>query len=314
MTTTIPTTRKTGIQAGRSPARAKRDDRPERADRDPGAKVVRVKRPPEAQACPVILASPHSGREYDAELSASTRLSVDLLRRSEDAYVDQLIDFAPEYGATLVCAEFPRVFVDVNRAAGEVDPGMFADRIPVGEIAPSRRALSGLGVIPRIGAEGRTLYRRRMRFAEARARLERYYHPYHGALQAEMARLKARFGCAVLVDMHSMPASSAGGADIVLGDRFGTSCNGLVTERMETILRELGFVTVRNNPYAGGYTTEHYGRPPDAVHAIQVEINRALYMDENRVTLTTDHTSLITKIRSFVSELTGIDWSQSLQS
>jgi len=231
-----------------------------------------------------------------------------LLRRSEDAFVDNLIDFAPEYGASLVCAGFPRVFVDVNRSVGELDPGMFSDRVPVSDIEPSRRADSGLGVIPRIGAEGRPLYRRRLRFGEARARLDRFYHPYHAALCAEISDLKSRFGHVVLADMHSMPASSARGADIVLGDRFGTSCDGALTDLAEAVFRDLGLVTVRNNPYAGGYTTEHYGRPHDGVHVIQVEINRGLYLDENRVRLTTDHTSLIEKLRFFVKALARADW------
>ncbi len=235
-----------------------------------------------------------------------------MLRRSEDAYVDQLVECAPEFGASLICAEFPRVFVDVNRGAGEVDPGMFSDRIPITDIQPSRRAVSGLGVIPRIGAEGRPLYRGRMRFAEARDRLDRYYHPYHQALLTEIAGLKALFGHVILADMHSMPASSARGADIVLGDRFGTSCHAAVTDRVESIFRELELVTVRNNPYAGGHTTEHYGRPHEAVHVIQIEINRGLYLDENRVRLTADHAKLTEKLRRFVNALTGTDWSSCL--
>ena len=298
MVPTIPTICAPRSKAGDGPSQPERDDR-----------VVRVRRPEKDQACPVILASPHSGRDYDAELRASTRLPLELLRRSEDAYVDQLVDFAPEYGASLICAEFPRVFVDVNRGAGEVDPGMFSDRIPVAAIEPSRRAVSGLGVIPRIGAEGRPLYRRRLRFAEARARLERYYHPYHEALLAEIAALKARFGSVILADMHSMPASSARGADIVLGDRFGTSCHGEVTDRVEAIFRDLGLVTVRNNPYAGGHTTEHYGRPHDAVHVIQIEINRSLYLDEARVAMAPGFAGFEAEMRKIVRELTHADWS-----
>ncbi|WP_083634892.1 N-formylglutamate amidohydrolase [Maricaulis sp. W15] len=293
MATTIPTPHATD-----ETLRPKRD-----------GKVVRIERPSFDLARPVILASPHSGREYDADLRASTRLSVDHLRRSEDAYVDQLVDFSPEYGASLICAEFPRVFVDVNRAVGEIDPGMFSDRVPADDVQPSRRAASGLGVIPRIGADGRTLYRRRLRFAEAQARLARFYHPYHQALQNEIAALRSRFGCVVLADMHSMPALSAHGADIVLGDRFGTSCSDVVIDRVEALFRDLGFVTVRNNPYAGGYVTEHYGRPMEAVNVIQIEINRRLYMDENRVTLTACHAELINKMRCFVRGLTATDWS-----
>nr|WP_295694820.1 N-formylglutamate amidohydrolase [uncultured Maricaulis sp.] len=280
---------------------------------EPGRRVVRIGRPPENLARPLILASPHSGRDYDDELSRSTRLPVEFLRRSEDAYVDQLIDFAPEYGAGFVCAEFPRVFVDVNRGPGELDPGMFADRVPDKEIAPSRRAASGLGVIPRIGAEGRTLYRRRLRFAEAKNLLARFYHPYHAALHDEVMRLRDRFGSVILVDMHSMPALSGRGADIVLGDRFGTSCREAVSDTVETLFQDLGFVTVRNNPYAGGFTTEHYGRPMEGVNVIQIEINRGLYMDENRVLLRPDHADFIAKMRRFVSELAGIDWVSRLQ-
>ncbi len=283
----------------------------QRPEQDP--RVVRIGRPKHDRTRPLIFASPHSGREYDAVLSRSTRLSVDMLRRSEDAYVDQLIDFAPEYGATTICAEFPRVFVDVNRASGELDPAMFADRIPEPDIAPSRRAASGLGVIPRIGAEGRSLYRRRLRFAEAQARLARFYFPYHQALQSEIDALRARFGCVALIDMHSMPAMSGRGADIVIGDRFGTSCREELTESIEAIFHDQGFVTVRNIPYAGGFTTEHYGRPLEGVNVIQVEINRGLYMDEHRVVLHPDHADFIAKIRQFISELTRIDWSSRLQ-
>jgi len=280
---------------------------------DQDQRVVRIGRPMHDQTRPLIFASPHSGREYDAVLSRSTRLSVDMLRRSEDAYVDQLIDFAPEYGVTTICAKFPRVFVDVNRSSGELDPGMFADRVPEPDIAPSRRAASGLGVIPRIGAEGRSLYRRRLRFAEAQDRLARFYFPYHQALQAEIDALHARFGCVALIDMHSMPALSGRGADIVLGDRFGTSCSEALTNSIEAIFRDQGFVTVRNIPYAGGYTTEHYGRPSDGVNVIQIEINRGLYMDENRVILRPDHADFIAKMRQFVSALTETDWSARLK-
>ena len=148
-----------------------------------------------------------------------------------------------------------------------------------------------------------------MRFVEAQARLARFYHPYHQALRAEIESHVRRFGCAILTDMHSMPAQSANGADIVLGDRFGTACSPVVMDRIEASFRELGFVTVRNNPYAGGFTTEHYGRPLDGVHVVQIEINRGLYMDESRVSLTPDHVELISKIRCFVKDLTSTDWS-----
>lgn len=283
--------------------------RPERVN-EPGRvdEVVVVGRPEPHLACPVLLASPHSGRHYDPELCLSTRLPIAILRRSEDAYVDQLVACAPDHGATLVCAQFPRVFVDVNRGPGELDPGMFSDRVPAAALQPSRRAASGLGVIPRTGAEGRSIYQRKLRYEEARARLERFYHPYHTALQAEISDLKSRFGMVVMADMHSMPALSGRGADIVLGDRYGTSCSQAVTDKVEAIFQKLGLVTVRNNPYAGGFTTEHYGRPLDGVNVIQIEISRGLYMNETRVTLSPDHVNFMTKMRHFISALTQIDW------
>lgn len=264
-------------------------------------------------ACPVLVASPHSGRLYEDGFAQDSCLSLDQLRRSEDAYVDELIASAPDAGATLVRALFPRVFVDPNRGPWELDPAMFADRLPPQASEVSRRAASGLGVIPRIGVEGRPLYRRRLRYEEAESRLQRFYAPYHDALQQAITALKARFGFAIVLDMHSMPDLSAKGVDVVLGDRFGTSCHAGLSDRVEAELTQLGFVTVRNIPYAGGYTTEHYGQPRDGVHVLQIEINRSLYMDERRVMKTDRFPSFETRMSQFINRLCCIDWAAQLQ-
>ena len=259
-------------------------------------------------ALPLIFTSPHSGRVYSDELLQRTPLPIDVLRRSEDAYVDQLIDCVPVCGGNLLLAECPRVFVDVNRGPWELDPGMFVDRLPDYVDTSSRRAASGLGVVPRIGADGRPLYTKRLRFEEARNRLSLYYTPYHKALQMLVDEVKARFGIVVLLDMHSMPNKGSKGADFVLGNRYGRSCDGRITDQIETLLTGLGFVTLRNTPYAGGYTTEHYSEPNLGVHVIQIEINRALYMDERRVVLVPKSKKFKDKLQRFISEFSNYDW------
>ena len=282
------------------------------ANPNASARPVRVLYPDADTACPVIFASPHSGRHYTAEMRAATCVDLDHLRRSEDAYVDTLIAAAPEFGAHLVCAQFPRVFVDPNRGPWELDPGMFSDRLPKQADPVSRRAASGLGVVPRIGFEGRPLYRRRLRYEEARSRLDRYYAPYHSALAALIAELKAAHGFVIVVDMHSMPDQSAKGIDFVLGDRFGSSCDTRIVETAEHLLRARDFVTVRNIPYAGGYTTEHYGRPAEGVHVVQIEINRRLYLDERRVVMARSFADFESEMRRFVRQLSETDWSNCL--
>jgi len=240
-------------------------------------------RRPETQASRFIFTCPHSGDDYAPELLAQTRVPLSLLRRSEDAFVDMLVEAAPDLGAPLVIAHFPRAFVDPNRAPDELDPEMFAERPPADHFSPSARASAGLGVVPRVAADGKPLYDSPIPYAEARRRMASFYAPYHGAIEAEIDATRARFGEAVLIDCHSMPAASARGADIVLGDRFGASCERGLASRAEITLRRFGFSVVRNRPYAGGWTTEYYGRPDEGVQALQIEINRSLYMDEARV-------------------------------
>jgi N-formylglutamate amidohydrolase len=238
---------------------------------------------PTARTTPYIFASPHSGRDYPPSFLDACEPPLRILRRSEDAYVDRLVGGAAEQGCAYIAARFPRVYVDPNRAPDELDPGMFKD-VPSGVLGPpSARAAAGLGVISRLAADGRALYSGPLAYDDARARIEACYRPYHQRLKAEIAAARALFGEAMIIDCHSMPSASARGADIVLGDRYGAACSRALVARAEAHFRDLGFAVVRNRPYAGGYTTEHYGRPATGVQALQIEINRGLYLDEAEV-------------------------------
>jgi len=241
----------------------------------------RIARPKE-QTAPFVFASPHSGRLYPADFVARSCLTPLALRRSEDAFADELFESAVEWGAPLIAARFPRVFLDVNRAASELDHSMFDDALQVEVGAPSARVAAGLGVIPRIVRDGAEIYRGRLSPADAEERLARLYRPYHAALTGLIDETRARFGVAILVDCHSMPAA-ASIPDIVLGDRYGASASSALMRHAELALEAFGFSTARNTPYAGGYTTLLYGRREQGVHALQIEVNRTLYLDEARI-------------------------------
>lgn len=248
---------------------------------------------PGARHTPLIFSSPHSGRRYPAELLRMSRLDRHALRQSEDGYVDLLFAAAPQFGAPLLRALFPRAWVDVNRARDELDQRMFADPLPSNADTRSNRVRAGLGVIPRIVADGQDIYDRKLRFFEARRRLADCYDTYHRELSGLISEARARFGCAVLIDCHSMPSAGAlpfrdneKPLDIVLGDRFGASCSGAITACAEQTLTSLGYHVSRNAPYAGGHVASAYGRPLEGVHVLQIEINRALYLDERRIART----------------------------
>jgi N-formylglutamate amidohydrolase len=239
---------------------------------------------PEVQTAPVVFASAHSGTDYSAEFLAETRLEPRALRRSEDFYVDRLFAAAPCHGAPLLKAAFPRAYCDANREAWELDPLMFEDSLPPWVNTNSARIGAGLGTIPRIVASGETIYTRKLRFAEAEARIRRCWEPYHAALRGLVERTVAQFGVCLLIDCHSMPTGAGSAApDFVLGDAHGTACGAELVRRTEDCLRRLGYSVRRNDPYAGGYVTRQYGRPRDGVHALQIEIARGLYMDERRI-------------------------------
>lgn len=239
---------------------------------------------PLRQTAPVIVASPHSGADYSPAFLAASRLDALGLRRSEDSFVDELCGAAPGLGVPLITAGFPRAFCDVNREAWELDPGMFEDRLPDYVNATSPRVAAGLGTIARVVASGEPIYRRKLRFAEAQERVAGCWRPYHEALAALLAETRAAFGACLLLDFHSMPAAGSGaGPDIIVGDAHGAACGRPIVQFIEQALRTEGFVVRRNDPYAGGYVTRHYGRPRERVHVVQIEIAKALYMDERLI-------------------------------
>jgi N-formylglutamate amidohydrolase len=265
-------------------------------------------RRPAALAAPLVFASPHSGRLYPPELMQASALDDAEIRRSEDAFVDQLIEDGLDFGATVLTATYARAFIDVNRAAYELDPAMFADGLPEFALGQTARVAAGLGSIARIVAEGQEIYRRKLTFAEAETRIEAVHRPYHAVLKGLVDEALARGGVVLLVDWHSMPAAatrpaSQGGADMVLGDRFGASCAPGVIQAAQDALAALGYRVARNTPYAGGYTTELYGRPMDGVHALQIEISRGLYLDEARLAPNAGFDRLKEDLRSVFARL-----------
>ncbi|HEX3364024.1 N-formylglutamate amidohydrolase [Phenylobacterium sp.] len=267
-----------------------------------------------APPTPLVFASPHSGRDYPDDMMAATTLDAQAIRRSEDAFVDDLIAGAPDLGAATLTARFARAYIDLNREAFELDPGMFEDELPEFARARTARVAAGLGAIARVVSEGQEIYARKLTFSEARGRIEGAHRPYHAALERLVGEAHKAHGFAILIDWHSMPAAAAraGGrdrpCDMVLGDRFGAACAGLLTTRVERELEALGYRVARNTPYAGGYTTEHYGRPSRRTHALQIEINRGLYLDEATLTPTAGFERLKGDLERLTSVLAAADW------
>ena len=256
---------------------------------------------------PVLFNSPHSGCDYSEDFLRLVSLDPHRLRRSEDMAVDQLFRPVVGKGHALFKAHFPRVFVDVNREPYELDPRMFEGDLPAFANTKSLRVAAGLGTIARVVADGEEIYAKRLPVTEAMARIDRIYHPYHEALASHLMTLKKRFGLALLVDCHSMPSLSAQyherRADIVIGDRFGKSCDPLLCDVIETCLTGCGYKVRRNKPFAGGFITEHYGRPSQGLHAVQIEISRALYMDELTYRLTAGFSTLQDDLMMMVDQL-----------
>lgn len=240
---------------------------------------------PMVQLVPVVVDVPHAGRCYPPDFVAAARLPLKGLRRSEDAFVDQLFAPCVTLGAPLMVAEFPRAYLDVNREPYELDPRMFDGRVPPFANTRSVRVAGGLGTVPRIVGDGQEIYRGRIPLAEALSRIDGLYRPYHAALRGLLQRTQAAFGTCILVDAHSMPSAGLDRdglpkSDIILGDRFGTSAAAAVMDVAEQAFARRGLRVTRNRPYAGGFITEHYGAPAAGLHAVQIEINRGLYMHE----------------------------------
>ena len=271
-----------------------------------------VTAPPEgARASPMVFASPHSGRIYPAPMMSAARLDAAAIRRSEDAYVDQLLEAAPAHGISVIAARLGRAYFDVNREAWELDPAMFEDELPAYARGRSARVAAGLGAIARVVGEGQEIYARKLSFAEARARVGAVHGPYHETLGGLLARARQDHGLAILIDWHSMPSAAArAGCDMVLGDRFGRSASPAISRLIERELARLGYAVVRNAPYAGGYTTEHHGRPERRVHAVQIEVNRGLYLDESSLEVTGGFDTLRAELEPFFAALSGVDWTR----
>ena len=266
---------------------------------------------PRYVSAPVVLASPHSGRDYPPEFVARSRLSPLALRKSEDGFVDELFAGATGCGVPLIRALFPRAYVDVNREPFELDQGMFADRLPHYVNTESSRVAAGLGTIARMISGGQDIYAHKLLFAEAAARIDRHYRPYHRSLQRLIRKARREFGYCILIDCHSMPSvgepmdpdAGRGRTHFVVGDCFGDACAPYITDAIEETIARFGYTVVRNKPFAGGFTTKHYGNPRKGVHAVQIEINRMLYMDEARMRKTAGFAELAVRMTELVSAL-----------
>lgn len=266
----------------------------------------------------VLVNSPHSGRYYPPRFLSQIRLDAQAIRRSEDAYVDELLRGAPAAGAHLLCALYPRAYVDVNRPPRELDPAMFAEQLPPDIITRSPRITAGLGTIPRQVSDEMEIYAQPLRWRDAARRLAKIYEPFHAQLRRRLAQTQAEGGGrALLLDVHSMPSSpqARGPAairrypsrtarpDIVLGNRFGESCHPILMGQISDFLEAEGYSVAHNRPYAGGYITAHYGRPTEGVHAVQIELNRALYMDETRLAPHDGFAALQTSLSGLLAQL-----------
>ncbi len=263
---------------------------------------------PDRWTAPIVFCSPHSGRTYPKHFLAQSKLDPHTLRKSEDCYIDVLVERAPSYGAPLIAALFPRAYLDVNREPYELDPSLFDEPLPDFANAQSTRVIGGLGTVARIVSDGTEIYDRPLSLSAAIARIDNLYHPFHRALKGLINRTRQHFGRALLVDCHSMPSNSMTGSgrarpDIVLGDRFGTSCDSLIVGFLQRAFGDLGYVVHVNRPYAGGYITEHYGRPSTGIDALQIEFNRGLYLNEETLKTTSGFHGLQADIETVIGRL-----------
>ncbi|CUH51626.1 N-formylglutamate amidohydrolase [Shimia marina] len=266
---------------------------------------------PEICRTSVVFASPHSGCDYPEWFIRRSLLNAHTIRSSEDAFVDQLFSAAPAVGAPFLMARAPRALLDLNRSAEELDPALIQG---VRKVGHNPRVASGLGVIPRVVANGRAIYHGKMTRAEADHRIDTYWRPYHDALSSLLTAAHDTFGEAILIDCHSMPREAVEGVsrrggqrpEIVLGDRFGAAADGDIVDQIEAAFQQAGFVVSRNSPFAGAYVTQHYGRPQRRQHAIQIEIDRSLYMDEALITPHSDFAAFQARLQTVVAQIAAI--------
>lgn len=266
---------------------------------------------PRSRTSSVVFASPHSGSDYPEDFVRASVLDRHAIRSSEDAFVDLLFESATDFGAPFLKAAAPRAFVDLNRSPDELDPALIDG---VRRHGHNPRVASGLGVIPRVVANGRAIYRGKLPMAEAQRRIDGYWRPYHVCLQRLLDESLARFGNAILVDCHSMPHEAMDGvsrslgrrAEIVLGDRFGAAAGAEIVDRIEAAFTDAGLVVSRNAPFAGAYVTQAYGRPSRRQHAVQIEIDRSVYMDERRIRPSAGFDAFRALLRGVIGEIAAI--------
>ena len=267
-------------------------------------------------SAPLLLTSPHSGTLYPDHMRENLQVTIEDLTRTEDAFVDELFESAPGAGASMISAVYARSFVDLNRDARELDPAMIDGRPPRPSSILTPRVEAGLGCLPRVGASGRQIYKTLLSPSEVESRLSFIHDSYHSEVRRELLELRETWGEAFLLDCHSMPSVQPGRRalpDIVLGDRFGSSCTSRMIGLAERTLRQMGYSVARNSPYAGGFTTRLYGRPRSGVHALQIEVNRKLYMNERMVAksenfdiIQRDMAELTSIIAEFARSRTGL--------
>src|SRR5690606_22241874 len=266
---------------------------------------------PRRLVAPIVFNSPHSGRVYPPRFLAMTRLDHLSIRQSEDAFVDELFSRAPHLGAPLLRAHFPRAYLDANREPWELDPTMFIEPLSDRFNTASPRVAAGLGTLARVVAENKPIYRERLTLEDARMRIEGIYHPYHAALQNLLSEALSAFGVALPIDCHSMPrltrTHDRAAPDIVLGDRYGTTCAPGLVDLAETVFAGAGLRVARNRPYAGGFSTRTYGRPQHGIHALQIEISRHLYMNEVTLTKSGGFEPMRALLDKLIFALVGLD-------
>lgn len=263
---------------------------------------------PAQQTAPFVFSSPHSGRLYPAEFLALSRLDPLALRKSEDCFVDRLFGSCATLGAPLLSARFPRAYLDLNREPYEIDPELVDDMVPAHANSQSIRVMGGLGTIARVVADGEDIYRERLPLPAVMKRIDQLYFPFHAELSRLIDQTKQQFGYAILIDCHSMPSTAmtpGGGTrpDIVVGDRFGASCDARLSVIVREAFRRRGYGVQMNRPYAGGYITEHHGRRSTHVHALQLEINRGLYLNEKTLEPSSGFAPLQRNLQAIAAEL-----------
>ena len=267
---------------------------------------------PETLRSCVVFASPHSGKEYPRSFLEKTILDNVTIRSSEDAFVDELFDSAPKYGAPLISAILPRAYIDLNRSQNDLDPAII-DGVEHDQHNP--RIAVGLGVIPRVVASGRAIYSQKISRVEAFNRIKKYWYPYHEALQNLLAESYNKFGQVVLIDCHSMPHEAMKGInnkaklrpDVVLGDRFGRSAGAQIVDLVEVAFSEVGFTVMRNSPFAGAYSSQNYGHPVQHRHTVQVEIDRSIYMNEGHITKNADFETVRKAIETVIAKIAQVN-------